>query len=295
MPSTQTNGHATPRNHTRQRTPRLSRQEHANKFNGAWCKSVEAIFEASTCLLEAKRDLPPHEYEAMLNEDLAVSGSTARKLILICQNAVLCAHGHKCPPHWRTIYELCQLTDQRLQEAIEADLINPDMERKDAIALKPPRQQRSSSPRTPDTGAAGNGGAAPGASDGRHVTTFRFPDGRTARCQVEEHDLEIRTPYYVQQNGQAPQTDPPPDPDRDTGDHHDADAHQVEDHTDDAALPDRIRNLITPKLKAEIEALDCGDVGQRDLVVSALRDLADDARELAEAVEEGTVGADDED
>ena len=77
----------------------LSRQEHANKFNGAWRKPVEAIFQASSYLIEAKRELEPQEFEAMLDEDLLVSGSTARKIILIAQNQLLCAHVHKLPPH----------------------------------------------------------------------------------------------------------------------------------------------------------------------------------------------------
>jgi hypothetical protein len=71
-----------------------------------------------------------------------------------------------------------------------------------------------------------------------------------------------------------------------------ADPHR---EANDADLPDIIRNLISPALKAQIEALDPGDVGQRDQVVSALRDLVDDARALAMHIEEGTVGGDDAD
>ena len=46
-----------------------------------------------------------------------------------------------------TIYELSKLTDERLQEAIEADDISPNMERKDAEALRE-RPHRSSLPTT---------------------------------------------------------------------------------------------------------------------------------------------------
>jgi hypothetical protein len=141
MPQTQTN-EPIPRRNRRRRTSHMSRQEYANKFNGCWRKSVEAIFEASACLIEAKNDLDPHEFEAMLDEDLLVSGSSARKLMLIAQKEVLCAHVHKLPPHWGTLYELTKVEDARLLAAFEADEINPNMERKDAVALKPSRRSR---------------------------------------------------------------------------------------------------------------------------------------------------------
>jgi hypothetical protein len=132
----------------------MSRQEHASKFNGAWRKSVEAIFEAASFLIEAKRELEADEFEAMLDEDLLVSGGTARRIICIGQNQVLCSHVNKLPPHWGTLYELSQLTDQRLQAAIEADDINPNMERKDAVALKPPRRSRPVRHRSPSCDSA---------------------------------------------------------------------------------------------------------------------------------------------
>jgi hypothetical protein len=128
-----------------------TRQEHASKFNGAWRKSVESIFEAASYLIEAKRALEADEFEAMLDEDLLVSGGTARRIICIGQNQVLCSHVNKLPPHWGTLYELSQLTDQRLRAAIEADDINPSMERKDAVALKPQRRSRRPSNRQVDS------------------------------------------------------------------------------------------------------------------------------------------------
>jgi hypothetical protein len=120
---------------------RLSRQEHANRINGAWRKTKEVVFETGRHLLEAKAQLDKHEFEVMLNEDLLMSRSTATKLMGIASNKILCSHVKKLPASWATNYELSLLKDEVLLANIENGKIHPKMERWQAEALRNPARR----------------------------------------------------------------------------------------------------------------------------------------------------------
>ena len=47
-------------------------------------------------------------------------------------------HKLKLPPHGRTLYELCKLSDDVLEAKLADGTIHPGMQRKDAIALRKP-------------------------------------------------------------------------------------------------------------------------------------------------------------
>jgi hypothetical protein len=260
--TTQTNGQqAIPRNRrAERRTSRQSRQYHAEYFNFCWKKSGETIIESSCALIAAKADLDPHEFEAMLDHDLVVSGSTARKLMLIAQKEVLCAHVHKLPPHWGTLYELTKVPDAVLLAAIEDGTVNPEMERKDAIALKPPR------------------GSAP-------VTAGDPPVTRpTIQMQEQPPQPTIHARVQILDNGERPEpvtvayrnltpspyVHPP---------HH--------DDNPDRELLDQIRNLISPALKARIKALANHDDDElRRDYIEALENADDDIKDMLLAFRE---------
>jgi hypothetical protein len=52
-------------------------------------------------------------------------------------NQTLCAHVHKLPSCWSTLYELSQLKDNVLKAKLADGTISPRMLRKEALALKP--------------------------------------------------------------------------------------------------------------------------------------------------------------
>jgi hypothetical protein len=135
------------RHHSRRRsTPHLSRQEHADRINSCWRKTVDAIIETGRALIKAKAQLEAHQFKAMVKQDLAVTRPTATKLMLIAEKEVLVDHKDKLPACWRTIYELSQLDDDKLLEAIESGHINPKMHRDQAcgLRLRPPRAAAAS-------------------------------------------------------------------------------------------------------------------------------------------------------
>lgn len=98
-------------------------------INASWQKTIEGIFESGRCLNEAKRELDPDDYNAMLAQDLLMSPSTASKLRTIAKHPTLFSHVKKLPPYYATIYELTDISPERLEILIEEGKINPDMER----------------------------------------------------------------------------------------------------------------------------------------------------------------------
>jgi hypothetical protein len=111
----------------------------------AWQKAVEDILETGARLIEAKAELNPGEYEAMLQEDLPFDRSTANRLKIIAAHQVLAnsAYTHTLPASWMTLYELSKLQPERLLLLIEDGTVNPRLQQKEAIALLPGRSRRS--------------------------------------------------------------------------------------------------------------------------------------------------------
>jgi hypothetical protein len=120
----------------------------ADLIAGAWQKQAGAIIEVGRLLLHAKQELTRDGFEGLLRLKLPFDSSVARKLMLIAENQTICAHVHKLPPSWGTLYELSKLKDGLLRAAIEDGRINPKTERKDALAFRglPPKAPKKSTP-----------------------------------------------------------------------------------------------------------------------------------------------------
>lgn len=71
---------------------------HADRINVTWCKGAPDIIRCGEYLLDAKTELQPDAFNAMVKTKLVFDASVARKLMLIASNSILCAHGHKLPP-----------------------------------------------------------------------------------------------------------------------------------------------------------------------------------------------------
>jgi hypothetical protein len=181
-------------------------------------KTVENYVEMGSWLNDAKRNLPHGKYGELL-ENLRYSRGMASKLRKIDtafgSNVSIWKH---LPPGWTTLYQLALIPMARLEVLIEEGIVHAGIEHEQAVQLaNDERPQRSRRAATAPT-AAGNG--APAAS---HHVTFEYPDGRTASGEVTRSTVELRAPYYPQQNGHAPQAD---------------------DHSDDAyELPDLIEGI----------------------------------------------------
>jgi hypothetical protein len=116
-------------------------KEFAELIGNAWRKPAAAILETAQYLREAKEELPRDQYESLAKFKLPFDSSAARKLLCIADKRMICAHGHKLPPAWTTIYELSKLADDVLEKALADGSIHPGMERRDAIALRKTGEQ----------------------------------------------------------------------------------------------------------------------------------------------------------
>jgi transposase len=112
---------------------------HADRINAAWGKQVESILEIGRYLIEAKEELSKDAFEAMCQSKLSFNGSTARRLIVIGNKSVFCAHVHKTPiplpASWGTLYELSKLDDATLRAKIADGTVHPNLERTDAVRM----------------------------------------------------------------------------------------------------------------------------------------------------------------
>jgi hypothetical protein len=111
-------------------------QKFAELIASTWRKPGIAIIETAQLLSEAKQELPRVQFDALTKLRLPFDSSVARKLLCIAACPLLCAHGHKLPPCWTTIYELSKLDTATLQEAMADGRVSPKMQRRDVRALR---------------------------------------------------------------------------------------------------------------------------------------------------------------
>lgn len=118
--------------------PALDRAGYAAAIAAAWRQSLESVLEAGRQLVAAKAALAHGEFEAMVEGDLPFGPRSARMLMAVAKDPRLSDrnHGSALPASWRTLYELSKLDGDSFQAALAAGTIKPDMERKEARALR---------------------------------------------------------------------------------------------------------------------------------------------------------------
>jgi hypothetical protein len=116
-----------------------SRQDYATQINQAYCQGLEAVLEMGRLLIQAKDELAG-EFFAMVASDLPFSTRTADRLMAIAKHSALSNETHvsHLPPAWGTLYELSRLPPETIEQKIADGTINPEMERKQAVALVNP-------------------------------------------------------------------------------------------------------------------------------------------------------------
>jgi hypothetical protein len=113
------------------------------QISAAWNRSVKGIFDVGRLLLRAEAALGRNDFSELIGRPgepgkLPFAYETARRLMTIAEDtrlARILAHGSKgrppamLPPHWRTLYELTQLSNEQLMRACEDGRITAEMQR----------------------------------------------------------------------------------------------------------------------------------------------------------------------
>jgi hypothetical protein len=128
-------------------------QRWAESITAAHGESVAAIIAVGEQIQRAKADCSHGEWGELTGETtrkplLPFSARTARMLKAIADNAALSNrnHGSDLPASWRTLAVLASLDPDDIDAAITDGAINPEMERKDAEALKARLQGQRAKP-----------------------------------------------------------------------------------------------------------------------------------------------------
>jgi hypothetical protein len=118
-------------------------QRWAEEITSTYGASVAAIIAVGDKLIQAKAECSPGEWGELTGETtgkplLPFSARTARRLKAIASNAAFSnrAHAPDLPASWYTLAVLASLDPDDIEAAIADGVIHPEMERKDAEALK---------------------------------------------------------------------------------------------------------------------------------------------------------------
>jgi hypothetical protein len=120
----------------------------AARIEAAWDRTLAGILEMAKLCQEAKTSLTWEERKELYNrlpfhrtqfEKLAAVGLHPR-----LQNPTLKT---RLPPHYSTLYELCDLNDQEFDKAVAENVIHPKAKRADIINWK--REQRGEPKKAP--------------------------------------------------------------------------------------------------------------------------------------------------
>lgn len=126
-----------------------TRADFAKLITEAWQSSLDGIFRTGLWLETAKAELPHGEWIAMIENDLPFGARTAQRLKAIVENDNLTntTHASLLPLSWDTLYTLAKLDEDTFSAAIADGRINPKMQRKDAMALRPDRPHKPRKPK----------------------------------------------------------------------------------------------------------------------------------------------------
>jgi hypothetical protein len=120
---------------------------HLECINQAWQKSlegwrdsVEGIIATGKALATAQTELEPDEYRILAkDEQFPFSKRMVQMLVKVAKHPVLSDEAcfASLPPTWGTLHALTQLPTNNLKRGLADGTINPKMERKNIIKLKP--------------------------------------------------------------------------------------------------------------------------------------------------------------
>jgi Protein of unknown function (DUF3102) len=114
--------------------PRRSEAEWADVIRADLARSVQGIIDAGQHLAQAKEQVGHGGWSEWLKDRLAMNPQAAQRLMAVARNPVLsnASHATFLPASSYALYVLSRASDGQLTKAIEAGVITPDMERRDA-------------------------------------------------------------------------------------------------------------------------------------------------------------------
>jgi hypothetical protein len=103
-----------------------------------WNKARDSILEVGHLIIEARRTLPPDEYQKLRKVDLPFDYSTLQKLQRLAESErVNDPKNHDLLPHsWNTLYEIIHLSDEAFQAGIDRGIIHPEVTWKEIKKLR---------------------------------------------------------------------------------------------------------------------------------------------------------------
>lgn len=115
----------------------------------AWQSSFEVVLKVGNLLVQAKRDLKPKDWNALINTGLSFGPSTVCRFMAVAKDKRITnlAHVQLMPQSCATLYELHLLNDEEFNKAIETGLITPTVERKKITAFKNQERGKVSKPK----------------------------------------------------------------------------------------------------------------------------------------------------
>lgn len=108
--------------------------DYVRRFEAAFNRTIEGVITAGMILSEAKDRLAYGEWESMFRDHLLpISKRTGNRLIGIARDKVLAdgTNWSHLPYSWTTLYALSGIPINKLQKAIDAGLVFPEMTMKD--------------------------------------------------------------------------------------------------------------------------------------------------------------------
>ena len=109
----------------------------ASRINTEWRKSVCGILETGRLIKEALTEISHGEKEEFYSQ-LDFGEATAQRLMKVAGDNRLTnpAHVQLLPNSWGTLYEITKLSNDAWKYGIQKQIIQPDMQRKDVMALR---------------------------------------------------------------------------------------------------------------------------------------------------------------
>lgn len=113
-----------------------TREQWAAVINADWRKSMEGIVQTGRDLTDAKSELEPAEFAAMVQTDLFFGRNTAYRLINLASDPNIASVAPaQLPPSWSVLSELRHLSEDDFAEAVSSGLITPQTGKREARAI----------------------------------------------------------------------------------------------------------------------------------------------------------------
>jgi hypothetical protein len=117
-----------------QSTPKI--EVYRQLINASYRKTTTHLFELAAVCREAADSLSTAQVQELLTSELFIDRSTFWKYVKIGRDSRLQGISDKLPPSLSIAYEVAQLKDDQLREAVDTNAIHPNARRSVIVALR---------------------------------------------------------------------------------------------------------------------------------------------------------------